>query len=137
MYLTPRWRVPFDVTEKFDFKTKVVTKENGVVSISNRDDDDLCNSKLLQEKKYEGDQNDREYSKENRKSFLKLVFNMLFVLNVFYFGVLVIRWNYFISSFNAWMTHSATIIFNKTTENTSDEPCHDSQNVTNMVSKYT
>ena len=38
-------------------------------------------------------------------------------------------------SFNAWMTHSATIIFNKTTENTSDEPCHDSQNVTNMVSQ--
>ena len=97
MYLTPRWRVPFDVTEKFDFKTKMETKQNGDISISNREDDDLCNSKLLQEKKYEAEQNDREYSKENRKSFLKLVFNMLFVLNVFYFGVLVIRWNYFIS----------------------------------------
>ena len=35
-------------------------------------------------------------------------------------------------SFNAWMTHSAAIIFN-TTE--SDEPCHDSQNITNMVSQ--
>lgn len=29
----------------------------------------------------------------------------LFVWNVFYFGVLVIRWNYFISSFNAWTTY--------------------------------
>ena len=38
-------------------------------------------------------------------------------------------------SFNAWMTHSATIIFNTTTENTSDEPCHDSENVINMVSQ--
>ena len=33
-------------------------------------------------------------------------------------------------SFNAWMTHSAAIIFN-TTEN----DCHDSQNITNMVSQ--
>ena len=36
-------------------------------------------------------------------------------------------------SFNAWMTHSAAIIFNTTIE--SDEPCHDSQNITNMVSQ--
>ena len=35
-------------------------------------------------------------------------------------------------SFNAWMTHSAAIIFN-TTE--TDDPCHDSQNITNMVSQ--
>ena len=35
-------------------------------------------------------------------------------------------------SFNAWMTHSAAIIFN-TTE--TDEPCQDSQNITNMVSQ--
>ena len=100
MYLTPRWKVPFDVTEKFDFKAKMVTKQK---SISNRDDDDLCSSKLLAEKQYEAEmagndlENDRKSAKEDRKSFLKLVFNMLFVLNVFYFGVLVIRWNYFIS----------------------------------------
>ena len=95
MYLMPRWRVPFDATEKFDFKMKMESKEN--IAISNRDDDNLCNSKLLAEKKYEAEQNDRKYAKENRKSFLKLVFNSLFLLNVLYFGVLVIRWNYFIS----------------------------------------
>ena len=101
MYLTPRWKVPFDVTEKFDFKAKMVKKQKRI-SISNRDDDDLCNSKLLAEKEYEAAQileNDRKSAKEDRKSFLKLVFNMLFVLNVFYFGVLVIRWNYFISRY--------------------------------------
>jgi len=99
MYLTPRWKVPFDVTENFDFKAKMVTKQKRN-SISNRDDDDLCNSKLLKEKKFEAAQdreNGRKSTKEDRKSFLKLVFNMLFLLNVFYFGVLVIRWNYFIS----------------------------------------
>ena len=118
MYLTPRWKVPFDVTEKFDFKAKMVTKQK---SISNRDDDDLCNSKLLAEKQYEAAQTgsdfekdrksvkeDRKSAKEDRKSFLKLVFNMLFVLNVFYFGVLVIRWNYFISRYvvTLVMTHN-------------------------------
>ena len=113
MYLTPRWKVPFDVTEKFDFKAKMVTKQKRI-SISNRDDEDLCNSKLLAEKQYEAEmagndlENDRKSAKEDRKSFLKLVFNMLFVLNVFYFGVLVIRWNYFISRYvvTLVMTHN-------------------------------
>ena len=75
IFLMPRSRIPFNVPDDYDFIKP--TKKSA--------DPDLEIEKDLIEKR------------DSKCSFKCSILSLLFTLNVFYFAVLVIRWNYFIS----------------------------------------
>jgi len=90
----PRSTIPFTVNPSYTFK-----KPHKSPARSSRNDEIIEDEKCLAQNASQPEDSDQDF----RKSLL----TPLFVLNIFYFAVLVIRWNYFVSSFNAWMTSKA------------------------------
>jgi len=73
--LMPKESIPFNVSEISDYDFSYKVKKT---------------QKIEEEK--------------SSASFMNSFLSLLFAFNVLYFGALVVRWNYFVSSFNAWMT---------------------------------